>query len=105
MFYDGNSYHIPRDDAPRAASVFHRAGGEFLIAGTGRPREIRVLYPWQGKEVLCRGAVLPFHTAMSPAHVTDSEWRARLDSPKPPAAEAWLRPVLSPDAPAKHGEE
>ncbi len=101
LFYDGNSYHIPRDDAPLAAAVFNRAGGQFLIAGTGRPREIRVLYPWKGKEILCRGAILPFHAELSPAPLTDVEWRSLLDSEKPPVVPDWLKPLLSPDAPAK----
>ena len=101
LFYEGNSYHAPRDDAPLATSVFNHAGGQFLIAGTGRPREIRVLYPWKGKEILCRGAIIPFHSQLSDAHLTDKEWRARLDTPTPPATPDWLRPILSPDAPAK----
>jgi hypothetical protein len=101
LFYEGNSYHSPRDDAPLATSVFNQAGGQFLIAGTGRPREIRVLYPWKGKEILCRGAIIPFHSELSDAHLTDKEWRTRLDTAKRPASPDWLRPILSPDAPAK----
>lgn len=101
LFYEGNSYHIPRDDAPLATSVFNHAGGQFLIAGTGRSREIRVLYPWKGKEILCRGAIIPFHSELSDAHLSDKEWRARLDTAKPPDSPDWLRPILSPDAPAK----
>ena len=101
LFYEGTSYHKPRDDAPLASSVFNQAGGQFLIAGTGRSREIRVLYPWKGKEILCRGAIIPFQSELSDAHVTDKEWRARLDTANPPSSPAWLRPILSPDAPAK----
>jgi hypothetical protein len=101
LFYEGNSYHAPRDDAPLATSVFSHVGGQFLIAGTGRPREIRVLYPWKGKEILCRGAIIPFHSELSDTHLTDKEWRASLDTAKPPASPDWLRPILSPDTPAK----
>ncbi len=101
LFYDGTSYHKPRDDAPLATSVFNHTGGQFVIAGTGRPREIRVLYPWKGKEILCRGAIIPFHSELSDTHLTDKEWRARLDTAKPPSSPDWLRPILSPDAPAK----
>ena len=101
LFYEGNSYHTPHDDAPLATSVFNHAGGQFLIAATGRPREIRVLYPWKGKEILCRGAIIPFHSELSDAHLSDKEWRARLDTAKPPDSPDWLRPILSPDAPAK----
>ncbi len=105
LFYEGNSYHSPRDDAPLATSVFNHAGGQFLIAGTGRPREIRVLYPWKGREILCRGAIIPFHSQLSDTHLTDKEWRTRLDAPTPPATPDWLRPILSPDAPAKPPKE
>jgi hypothetical protein len=101
LFYEGTSYHKPRDDAPLATAVFNHTGGQFLIAGTGRPREIRVLYPWKGKEILCRGAIIPFHSELSDTHLTDKEWRASLDTAKPPASPTWLRPILSPDAPAK----
>jgi hypothetical protein len=60
-----------------------------------------VLYPWKGKEILCRGAIIPFHSELSDAHLSDKEWRARLDTAKPPDSPDWLRPILSPDAPAK----
>ncbi len=102
MFYDESSYHISRDDAPRVASVFHQAGGAFLLAGTGRAREIRVLYPWKGKEVLCRGAIVPFYSEPTGANLTDVEWKARLDDAKPPVLPEWMQTLLSPQAnPAK----
>ena len=45
------------------------------------------------KEVLCRGAVLPYHEFAHPERLTDAGWKALLDSPGRPAAPAWLRPV------------
>jgi hypothetical protein len=105
MFYDGNSYHIPRDDAPRVASVFHQPGGKWLLAGTGRPREIRVLYPWKGEEVNCRGAVLTFHEMTVDEKMTDTEWLKALDAETPPALPPWLQPLLAPNAPPKQPGE
>lgn len=51
MFYDGNSYVNPRDDAPRVVDVFSGPQGH-LHAGCGFPRVLYVLYPWEGKELL-----------------------------------------------------
>jgi hypothetical protein len=106
MFYDGNSYHVPRDDAPRIATVFNQPGGPCLLAGVGRPREIRVLYPWLGEEMECRGAVMPYHEFRSPTRLTDSEWKQRLDGRNAPPPPAWIRPILpsKPAAPVPHRE-
>jgi hypothetical protein len=90
MFYDGNSYSHPRDDAPRVVEVFARRG-EFLEVGIGRPRALYVLYPWQGKEVLCRGAVLPYHEFVHGERLTDANWRELLSTPGKTAAPAWAK--------------
>ena len=95
MFYDGNSYQAPRDDAPRIADVFSGPEGH-LHAATGRPRILYVNYPWGNGTLLCVGAVLPFFEFKhGPERLTDSAWMHRLDSaaPEPPA---WLKPVLQP---------
>jgi len=50
------------DDQPRAAAVA-RSGvsGTTLIAAAGLNRVLWVNYPWQGKQVLCKGAVMTFY--------------------------------------------
>ena len=65
MFYGGNSYFCPKDNAPKVIDVynnmFHKE--KYLHVGIGRPRKIYVLYPWQKKtDLMCRGypAVLFF---------------------------------------------
>ncbi|MBI1831014.1 MAG: DUF3160 domain-containing protein [Planctomycetes bacterium] len=101
MGYTGHAWMHPRDDAPRIVDVFSNPGvGQHLLVGVSKPREIWMLYPVKGKEVLCRGAVLPYHEFTSPTRLTDSDWRARLASPDRPAPPAWLRPILA-DPPNK----
>lgn len=95
MFYDGNSFSSPRDNAPRVASVFNQPGKGFLMAGVGRPREIRVLYPWKGKEIECKGAVMPFLEMKSHRHFPDDEWKSILDGPARPAAPEPIRPLMA----------
>ncbi len=100
MFYDGNSYIRPRDDAPRVADVFSAAveGGAWnhLHAGIGRPRILYVLYPWAGDEVLCVGSVLPYYEFKhGPDRLTDEAWRVRLNE-NPPQSPAWIKPVSDP---------
>ena len=95
MFYGGNLGLTPRDDAPRIVDVASDPQtGRFLLVGTGRPRALYVLYPWGEEEVLCRGAVLPYHELVDDVRLVDAAWRERLDAaqPEPPA---WLRPILA----------
>lgn len=100
MFYGGNLWLTPRDDAPRIADVASDPQrGQVLLAGTGRPRALYVLYPWNGREILCRGAVLPYHELSGGTRLTDDAWLERLDEAIPEAP-AWLRPILS-DQPVK----
>jgi hypothetical protein len=90
MLYDGNSYVSPRDDAPRVVDVF-AGGGKLLEVGVARPRALYVLYPWQGKDVLCRGAVLPYHEFLHDSRLTDGAWRDLLKTPAAPAPPGWAR--------------
>jgi hypothetical protein len=92
MFYDGNSYQSPRDDAPRVVDVFAGAG-KFLEVGIAQPRALYVLYPWQGKEVLCRGAVLPYHEFLHDKRLTDEAWRDLLKTSSRPGQPAWAKPL------------
>ena len=95
MLYDGNSYLEPNDDAPRVADILtNPREGRYLHAGVGRPRALYVLYPYEGREVLCRGAMLPYFELIESTRMNDAEWRKRLDSTSPPAAPTWLTPII-----------
>jgi hypothetical protein len=89
MFYGGNSYSDPKDDAPRIVDV-HSRQGNHLSVGIGRPRTVWVVYPWKGSDVLCRGAVLPYHEFASGERLTDTRWRELLDSPQAPEQPEWV---------------
>ena len=95
MLYGGNAYLTPRDDAPRVVDVFANPNvGRVLEVGIARARALYVLYPWQGKELLCLGAVLPYYELTSAERLSDAEWKALLASPKRPGVPAWLRPIV-----------
>jgi len=93
MFHEGNSYFTPRDDPPRIADLFTRDSAH-LEVGVGKPRAIYVLYPWHGKEILCRGTVLPYYEFTHAQRLTDEAWRKLLASPDAPAQPSWVK-VLS----------
>jgi hypothetical protein len=99
MFYGNDACHLPDDDAPRISDVFTNPNtGQVLEVGVGQPRAMYVLYPFQGVEVLCLGAVMPYYEFAHATRLTDEEWMGLLDSrdrPKPPE---WLTPILSPRA-------
>ncbi len=95
-FHNGPASAFPKDNAPRIATI-HSVRGladrPYLHVGVGRPREILVLYPWKGKEVLCRGAVMPYYEFRSASRLTDLEWKAVLDSDGAPALPGWTEPL------------
>ncbi|MEK7466398.1 MAG: DUF3160 domain-containing protein [Planctomycetota bacterium] len=99
MFYEGNSYLSPRDDAPRATSILadHRdpAATAYFQVGIARPRALYVLLPWKDGEVLCRGAVMPYREFSDSKRLTDAEWKELLDSKEAPPAPAWMAPIVS----------
>lgn len=97
MGYAGNySAEHPKDDAPRIADIYSNPEvGSNLHVGVGRARAIYVLYPWQGQNLLCRGAVMPYCEFVDSGRLTDDEWKARLDSDVRPDVPAWLRPIIS----------
>jgi hypothetical protein len=83
MFYQGNSYQTPCDDAPRITSIAYNPNtARYLEVGTGRPETIYVLYPYQGKTILCIGAVMTYHEFPSPTPLTDQEWRKMIQNGK-----------------------
>ncbi|WP_372845829.1 DUF3160 domain-containing protein [Pontiella sp.] len=125
MFYEGNSYVHPRDDAPRIVDVYSNLDiGQHLHVGIARPRGLYVLYPWRGESVLCVGAILPYYEFAHPTRLNDAEWKTMLGTrkrqpkpsrfqtlqdafkPKPknpgatssrPPAVKWLTPILQGD--------
>jgi len=100
MLYGGDSYRYPRDDVPHAVDVYANieAGGYFHI-GIARPREFMVLYPYQGREIICRGAVMPYYEFISTTRMTDTDWQKRLDSDERPENPDWLKPIFAPGDP------
>lgn len=93
MFYGGNSYFAPQDDAPKIVDIGHNPNtGEVFRVAAGRPREVWVLYPWHGKRLLLRGAALSYYEFGGPARLTDAQWRERLDGPEAPEPPDWLPP-------------
>jgi len=107
MFYGGNSWLTPHDDAPRIVDVYaNPMTGKVLEVGIGRPRAIYVLYPYKGGEVLCRGAVMPYYEFPSGERLTDEQWKTLLDSKDSPDVPDWVRAIIGPGmikpaAPAK----
>ncbi len=85
------------DNVPKAVRVFTNPElGKALTVGIGRPRFLYVLYPWKGKEVLCRGAVLPYLERHELESLTDEEWKQKLHDKKAPAIQpAWLAPLMA----------
>jgi hypothetical protein len=95
MLYGGNSYLNPRDDAPKVVDVYANSGaGRYLHVGIARPRKMYVLYPWQGKPILCEGAVMPYYEFVNASRLTDEEWIAKLDSDERPPIPEWISPVV-----------
>lgn len=87
----------PLDNVPKAVRVFTNPElGKALTVGIGRPRFLYVLHPWKGKEVLCRGAVLPYLERHEMKTLTDDEWRSSLhDTQNPPIQPDWIVPLMA----------
>ena len=91
MFYGGNSYENPRDDAPRICDIYADPNsGQILHVGIGRPRQIYVLYPYGGKQILTHGAVFPYYEFPNGGRLTDKEWISLLSLPTAPPQPSWL---------------
>ena len=94
MFYDGNSWQVPRDTAPRAVTVFS-GEGSYLHVATGRPRAIFVHYPVGDQTVLCRGAVMSYYEFRENQRLDDQLWLGRIQADKAPPLPAFTAPVFS----------
>lgn len=96
MGYDGNSWLTPLDDAPRWVEVCgFPAENKSLAVGIGRPRALYVLYPWNGREVLCVGSVMQYNEYRTSQRLTDREWLKLIDSDEAPELPVWLSPYAS----------
>jgi len=103
MLYDGNAYDAPPPDRPPVASVFAARSpnavsrpdlpAQIVHAGTGMPCAIYVLWPHEGREVLCRGGVMPYREVVAPRRLTDQAWAKRLLSDEAPEPPPWLSPI------------
>ncbi|MFW6323019.1 MAG: DUF3160 domain-containing protein, partial [Guyparkeria sp.] len=96
MLYGGNAWLTPRDDAPRIVDVYaDPSSGRYLHVGIGRSRTLYVLHPWQGRSVLCTGAILPYYEFTDGARLDDAAWKERLDSDRRPPIPSWFVPIVS----------
>ena len=83
------------DDYPRAATVARSAhSSKVMIAASGYHREIRVLYPWKGERILCKGAVMTFYSFPNDGPFCDLDWVKRLEAAPPPEPPEWLKPLV-----------
>jgi len=99
MGYSGTSFRNPLDNAPR---VVPGPGTAIRFAiGTGRARELLVRYPFQQRNILCRGAILPFFRSQDDPAMGDRQWQEQLDSDERPRRPDWMEPILAPNLPQK----
>lgn len=98
MLYGGNSYLTPRDDAPRVVDVFASpTEGRVLEVGICRPHALWVLYPVNGGELLCEGAVMPYYEFEHEERLTDADWKELLEGRDRPPVPGWIGPLLGKD--------
>lgn len=102
MFYEGNSYLSPDDDAPRIARYATDADPQKTrvhLAAVARPRMLLLHYPDQaGKPVLRQGAVYSFRHVERDRTPTRAEWNSEAEKvPRPP----WMGPITGTPAPPK----
>ena len=97
MLCDGYGYHGSNGEAPHIVPVYFKPEkNTYLYSGTGRPRLIYVLYPYEGKEIFCIGAVIPYYEFVSPIGLTNEQWKKRFDGDERPESPVWLKPIITP---------
>jgi hypothetical protein len=98
MMYRGQAMVFPLDDAPRIARISSDpATGEVMHVGIGRPRLMFVLYPWEGREIRCRGVVMPYHEVRAHQSLSDDEWRKRQEGGAREGIPSWLKDYVPAD--------
>ena len=91
MGYEDSSMFTPKDDTPRIVTVEADPNtAEYLNVGISRPRALFVLFPWKGKRVLCRGAVMPYHEMIRSDRMEASSWKALLDGSEGDRPVPWM---------------
>lgn len=102
MFYEGNSFLSPDDDAPRIARYATDAspqGKRVHHAAVARPRLMLLHYPDQaGNPVLCQGAVYSFRHVERDRTPTRAEWNSESEKTRHPP---WMDPITAAPAPPK----
>jgi hypothetical protein len=95
--FSDSHFTAPMDDVPKAVRIFTNQWlNKALTVGIGRPCFLYVLYPWKGRDILCRGAVLPYLERHGIKPLTDAEWRSTLHHPEdPPIVPQWLQPLIA----------
>jgi Protein of unknown function (DUF3160) len=105
MMYRGQAMIFPIDDAPRITRLSSDPKtGEFIHVAIGRPRIMFVLYPWEGREILCRGVVMPYHEVHETTPIDDEEWQKRQEKETREGIPEWLKSVV-PDEKIQHQTE
>ncbi len=97
MGYFSSAYHEPRDDAPAGpkSRTTPTKTNPSASASAARNRSISST-PWQGEELLCIGAVLPYFEEWAPTkRLTDDEWKQKPDSPSAPRPPAWIETLIA----------
>lgn len=106
MFYDGNSYLSPKDDAPklvRYATLGSDEGTRIFHAAVGRPRLLLIRYPDRsGRLVLCQGAIYSFRKFEAEQTPGNREWR---DMERTQAWPEWAQPIFAPSSQRKPDPE
>ena len=102
MFYEGNSYFVPLDDAPRIARYATLAtpeGAQVYHAAVARPRSLLIQYPDRdGKPVLCEGAVYAFRNVEAKETPDRATW---IKDAEKTAWPAWMSGIVAPPKPDK----
>ena len=101
MFYEGNSYLSPDDDAPRIARYATDASpAETRVhhAAVARPRLLLIHYPdADGKVVLCQAAVYAFRNVEGDRTPGRDEWNGESEKSRRPS---WMDAITAtPDQP------
>jgi hypothetical protein len=91
-------HYAARDDAPRVVDIYaNLEEGGILHAAVGRPVAIYVNYPYQGRKVYCRGAVMPYYEFIKSERLDDSQWKEQLSqNPRQPQ---WVQAINGHGAP------